>query len=68
MASGLLVATLAAQSDDVRVFGIHLIGLTAATARKLALTVALIAVVVLVRLATRALLRRGQSEEHTARW
>ena len=43
-------------------------GLTAATARKLALTVALIAVEVVVRLATRALLGRGQSEEHTARW
>lgn len=68
MAFGLLVATVAAQSDDVRVFGIHLIGLTAATARKLALTVALIAVVVLVRLAVRALLRQGQSEDRTARW
>ena len=68
MASGLLVATLAAQSDDVRVFGIHLIGLTEATARKLALTVALIGILVLVRLVSRALLRHGQSEEHTARW
>jgi small-conductance mechanosensitive channel len=68
MSFGLLGVTLAAQSNDVRVFGVHLIGLTAATARKLGLTVALIVIVVLVRLATRALLRPGQSEEQTARW
>jgi small-conductance mechanosensitive channel len=68
MVFGLLATNLAVQSDEVRVFGIRLVGLTEASARKLALTIALVAVVVLVRFASRALLRRGQAEDHAARW